>query len=84
MGKKTYLLGIVAAVIASPVFAGTYATISIDGSFADWADAPVVASDPADATGVDYADIKVANDDSFVYVYINLHSAADAFTATSN
>ena len=69
MGKKTYLLGILAAVTAGPVFAGTYATISIDGSFADWADVPVVASDPADAAGVDYADIKVANDDSTIYVY---------------
>jgi hypothetical protein len=84
MGKKTYLLGIVAAVTAGPVFAGTYATVSIDGSFADWAEIPVVASDPADATGVDYADIKVANDDSFIYVYMTLHSAADPFTVTSD
>ena len=84
MGKTTRLLSLGIILMASSAFAGTYTTISIDGSFADWVDVPLVVSDPADASGVDYGDIKVANDDDHIYVYIKLHTAADPFTVTSH
>ncbi len=84
MGKTTRLLSLGIILMAGSAFAGTYTTISIDGSFADWVDVPLIVSDPADASGVDYGDIKVANDDDHIYVYIKLHTAADPFTVTSH
>ncbi|MCP4249201.1 MAG: hypothetical protein GY778_19325, partial [bacterium] len=84
MVKKTLLVGLATFAIAGSALGGTYSTIAIDGSFADWANVPLASSDPADATGVDYGDIKVANDDSYVYVYLKLHSSADPFTVSSH
>ena len=82
MQKKIMVQILVTLMIASPTMAGTYATISIDGNFADWADVPLVASDPLDnASGVDLANLKVANDDNLIYVYLTLHAAADGTQA---
>lgn len=85
MGKMTRLVGLLVIALAIPAYAGTYATITVDGSFADWVDVPLVASDPSgDGSGVDFGEIKVANDDSFIYVYMKLHTAADPFTVTTH
>ena len=85
MGKKTIVLFVAGLLFASPAMAGTYATITVDGNFADWVDVPLVASDPLDnASGVDFADFKVANDDDKIYVYMTLHAAADPFAGTDH
>jgi hypothetical protein len=47
-----------------------YKTLTIDGSFADWADVPVIDADPQDNPGfADIGDIKIANDDHYLYIY---------------
>jgi hypothetical protein len=85
MGKKMGFLVLVLCVATGSAFAGTYANITIDGNFADWVDVPLSASDPLDnASGVDLADIKVANDNDYIYVYLSLHAAADPFAGTDH
>ena len=85
MGKMTVLAGLATLVVAGSALGGTWSYITIDGNFADWVDVPLVASDPSgDGTGVDFGEIKVANDDSYVYMYFKLHTAADPFTATTH
>jgi hypothetical protein len=47
-----------------------YKTLTIDGSFGDWADVPVINADPQDNPGsVDFGDIKIANDQYYLYIY---------------
>ena len=49
--------------------AGTFATITIDDAYGDWAGVPVVDSDPMDNPGfVDFADTQIANDNDFLYI----------------
>src|SRR5207237_7695014 len=64
---------------------GTFKTITIDGSFGDWAGVPLLFSDPADSpTTVDYTDIYVANDDNYLYIRFKLNSAGDPFASIDN
>lgn len=47
------------------------ATIQIDGSFDDWATVPVLHADPDDvpvSAGPDWLDVRIVNDQDFVYV----------------
>ena len=56
--------------------AGTWATITIDDDYSDWAGIPVVSSDPADNAGfVDFADVQLANDADYLYVRNTYHEA---------
>ncbi len=74
-----------ACLFCSGAIAGTFKNINIDGSFGDWAGVPVLGSDPQDnASGVDYADIAVANDDNYLYIRFTLYAAADPFTFMQN
>ncbi|TWT92877.1 hypothetical protein Pla108_40170 [Botrimarina colliarenosi] len=60
-------LGVAATLTPASAY---YKTVTIDGDFSDWADVPVIDSDPADNPGsVDIGDIKVANDENFLYIY---------------
>jgi hypothetical protein len=63
-------LGMFALVgLAADAQAGTYATIAIDGNFADWAGIPVLDSDGGDNTGgPDIGDTQIANDDNYLYI----------------
>lgn len=79
--------GLVSLVTArpEPALAGTYRTIAIDGQFVDWA-----GIDPAYEDGEDMGDwtdlksVHLANDDNFLYVRLELHTAGDPFTARNN
>lgn len=54
------------------------ANITIDGDFADWADVPVLATDPADNAGeVDFLTLQVANNADFVYVRYTLNESVN-------
>ncbi len=69
------------AMSALPVQAGTFATITIDADYSDWAGIPVVASDPADNVGgVDFADVQIANDNDFLYIRNTYHAAKSLST----
>ena len=76
------LLGLTAlALAATSAPASTFTTITIDGSFADWAGVPAIHTDPLDnATGVDFNQIFMANDNDYLYVRFTLHAAANPYT----
>lgn len=53
-----------------------YKTINIDGGFGDWADVPVIDADPQDNPGFsDIGDIKVANDEYYLYIYYSSYDS---------
>ena len=80
MGRNIAILGLAVALTAGSARGGTYASITLDGNFADWADVPTLVSDPEELdAGVDYAEIKVANDEHHIYVYMRLHRDANPF-----
>ncbi|HTH47030.1 MAG TPA: immunoglobulin domain-containing protein [Candidatus Limnocylindria bacterium] len=65
--------------------AGTFKTITIDGSFGDWAGVPVAYEDPADSTdSVDYRRIYLANDDDYLYVRFTLERGGNPFLSNAN
>lgn len=73
-GRARFGIALVLATACS-ASAGTFKPITIDSDFSDWADVPVLDSDPADNPGsVDIGDIKIANDDDFLYLYNTSHS----------
>ncbi len=65
----------VALTTAGTAQAGTFATITIDDAYADWAGVPVVDSDAADNVGgVDFFEVQVANDADFLYIRNTYHA----------
>lgn len=61
-----------------------YKTLTIDGDFSDWADVPVIDSDPQDNPGsVDIGDIKVANDENYLYIYYTSYDSLALSTFVS-
>ncbi len=57
-----------------------YRGITIDGAFTDWDDIPVISTDPVDGTTVDFANVRVANDENYLYVRFTLHNSASPFS----
>ena len=65
--------------------ASTFKTITVDGSFGDWAGVPVAYEDPADSTSsADYRRIWIANDNDYLYLRFTLERAANPFLSTAN
>ncbi|MCU0797083.1 MAG: hypothetical protein MUF31_14250 [Akkermansiaceae bacterium] len=54
-----------------------YKTIAIDGNDADWADVPVLFTDPSGEGIPDIASIQVANDEEYLYLLVRYHGSAD-------
>lgn len=50
--------------------AGTFATITSDGDFSDWAAVPVAATDAAEGGTIDFVELKLANDLDNLYVLL--------------
>ena len=75
----------IACLFCCGAMAGTFKTISIDGSFGDWAGVSLADTDPLDnPSGVDYGDVYVANDNNYLYIRFTLYAAADPFTFQQN
>lgn len=81
---------LIAACLAVPsglASAGTFATITSDGDFSDWAAVPVAATDGVDGTPIDFTELKLANDLENLYVLltfataVNPQSGSGTFTA---
>ncbi|HEY1717350.1 MAG TPA: PEP-CTERM sorting domain-containing protein [Verrucomicrobiae bacterium] len=63
----------------------TYANITIDGSFSDWASVPLAYSQPQlPADVVQYDQLYVANDANYLYIYFTLYTPAYPFTSSQN
>ena len=62
--------------VAWNVSAGTYAKITIDGSFSDWQGVPVVATAPVGTSGtnLDLATLSIANDESNIYLLVTYNT----------
>lgn len=75
------LLGVV--VMATSANAA-FKSITIDGDFSDWDDVPVIDADPADNVGsVDIGNIKVANDNDYLYIYYTSYDSLALSTFVS-
>lgn len=81
MQTLTRLLTLAAVSVTAAVssHAGTFANINVtDGSAADWAGIADIFTDGAgDGNPIDIASVKVANDDTWLYVYVSFHTAVN-------
>ncbi len=59
---------------------GYYKTIAVDGDDADWADVPVLATDPTGDGTPDILSVKIANDAEYVYLLVRYNGAVDTNT----
>src|ERR1700722_1153910 len=64
----------IAAVPGTSGATGTYKTITIDGSFADWAAVPWAYQGSMDTNPVNFADVQFANDTNYLYGHFILFS----------
>lgn len=65
---------------AQTVVPGTYKSITIDGSFADWGGVPVAYTAPAGPTNaIQYENVYLANDQTNLYIRFTLYSPRAAF-----
>ena len=70
------LLGV--CVLARNASAGTYANITIDGSFSDWSSVPVAYTDASgDGSPTDLATIQIANDANNLYLRLTYYTAVN-------
>ena len=64
--------------ISPKIFAGTYASIAIDGNFSDWTSVPIALTDPAgDGNPTDFGNIQIANDNNNLYLHITYNTAVN-------
>ncbi len=64
---------------ASLARAGTFANITIDDVYSDWAGVPDAITDAADTTtGPDITTVQVANDNTYLYIRVH-YNAVDSF-----
>ncbi len=72
--------------LARNVSAGTYRTITIDGSFFDWAGVPVVATatNGTSGTTLDLASLSIANDESNIYLLIAYNQPVNPNSGVTN
>jgi len=75
-----------ALTVTSNTSAATYTTITINGSFNDWAGVPLAYSQPQDTTNtVAYQNIYLCNDSNYLYIRFTLYPpAANPFTGRQN
>ncbi len=70
--------------LVTPAIAGSYANISIDGDYSDWASIPALDDDSGDnASGPDIGITKIANDENFLYIYNTFPNGTELSTFTS-
>ena len=75
-GMFVALLGV--CVLARNASAGTYANITIDGSFSDWSSVPVAYTDASgDGSPTDLATIQIANDANNLYLRLTYYTAVN-------
>lgn len=61
--------------LSSRLFAGTYASIGIDGNFSDWTNVPITLTDPTgDGNPTDFGNIQLANDDNYLYLHVTYNT----------
>ena len=72
--------------LARDVSAGTYRTITIDGSFYDWTGVPVVATatNGTSGTALDLASLSIANDASNIYLLITYNQPINPNSGVTN
>ena len=81
---KSLIAPLLSLAVCATASAGTYLTATIDGNFAEWASVPVTYSDPVDNPGsADFTDIKIANDDDFLYLTVSYPGSLSAPTFIS-
>jgi hypothetical protein len=71
--------------LARNVSAGTYRTITIDGSFSDWTGVPVLATatNGTSGTNLDLSSLSIANDQSNIYLLITYNQPVNPNNPTN-
>lgn len=70
-----------ASALAQTAATSTFATMTVDGDFSDWAAVPVVFAGglanigPGSGGRLDFSNVKVANDADYLYISYTLHAA---------
>jgi hypothetical protein len=59
---------------------GTYKSITVDGTFSDWAGVPWAYQGNADTNPVNFAQVQFANDTNYLYGHFKLYAAAAPFS----
>lgn len=77
--EETNTVAIAATPTGPPSY---YKSIAVDGNDADWSDIPVLYTDPTGDGTQDITSIKIANDDTYVYLLVRYNGAVD--TNSSN
>lgn len=60
--------------------AGTYRSITMDGTFDDWAGVPVLAIAPFTNTVVNFATLAAANDSNYLYLHFTLYGSGAPYS----
>lgn len=88
--KNRKLKPLVSLIAAASAFicnahAGTFQSITVDGSFTDWSSVPLLLTDPQDSpTSVDYGNVYAANDASYFYLRFTFYASGDASSFLNN
>jgi hypothetical protein len=78
--RKVSLVLVSAGALAINASGGTYANITIDGSFSDWAGVPVAYADEDGVNNpgnIDFQNVYLANDSNYLYIRFTLMQPAD-------
>ncbi len=85
--SRVLLTALGLALPAGVASAGTFAEITIDGDFSDWAAVPVAATDGVDGVPIDFVELRLANDETNFYALLtfngtpNPNGGSGTFTA---
>ncbi|HEY3761512.1 MAG TPA: alkaline phosphatase family protein [Verrucomicrobiae bacterium] len=81
-----YLVTVIANLcLAFHVCAGTYQSITVDGSFDDWTNVPLAYSQSQVSNAVvQYQNLYLANDDNYLYIRFTVYTNANPFTSSQN
>ena len=71
--RPVIIFACIVSSLGSPLLAGD--PITIDGFFEDWASVPVAYSDAEEGAQEDFAELKITNDDTFLFFKLTFHSA---------
>ena len=68
------------AVVPGTMASGNYKTITMDGSFSDWAGVPWACQGAVDGNPVNFTQVQFANDTSYLYGHVKLSSPYALFS----
>jgi hypothetical protein len=79
------VVAVITGGLANSSYAGTFKTITIDGSFGDWAGVPVAfTQDQSTTTATDVKNIYICNDPNYLYLRVTTYATGSPFAGWQN